>query len=43
MNANDSGSGFISSKFETGEQNRLQKATLAMQYPVSGEQNPFVS
>lgn len=43
MTANDSGSVFISSKFETGEQDRLLKATLAMQYPVSGEQTPFVS
>lgn len=41
--ANDSGSVFISSMFEIGEQDRLLKATLAMQYPVSGEQNPFVS
>ena len=41
--ANDSGSVFISSKFEIGEEARLLKATLAMQYPVSGEQNPFVS
>lgn len=40
---NDSGSVFISSKFEIGEHDRLLKATLAMQYPVSGEQNPFVS
>lgn len=29
--------------FEIREQDRLLKATLAMQYPVSGEQNPFVS
>lgn len=42
MTANDSGSVFISSKFEI-EQDRLLKATLAMQYPVSGEQTPFVS
>lgn len=40
---NNSGSVFISSEFETGEHDRLLRATLAMQYPVSGEQNPFVS
>lgn len=40
---NNSGSVFISSKFETGEQDRLLKATPAMQYLVSGEQTPFVS
>lgn len=33
----------MSSKFETGEHDRLLKAAPAMQYPVSGEQNPFVS
>lgn len=41
--ASDSRSGFVLSKFEIGEQDRLLKATPAMQYPVSGEQNPFVS
>lgn len=43
VTAEESGSVCILSKFEIGEQDRLLKATPAMQYPVSGEQNPFVS